>query len=251
MSGMRELGDRHRRGLSAATVGIGLVVLVGSAFALQGDGAAKQVSAEQPSTTEIHAVVVPPAQTVPTETTTTSTTAPTTAAPVPSTSRPKPTTTVPAPTSTTEPAGCTAADLAYYTKTDRASYPAGVSVTITIGAKNISKRRCGYFDGVCQSAQVGPDTGGPPIWDSHGVNEACPAPLRLGALDPGESRETSLTWDRRTCPTTTTTSNPPNSGPCGGADASPGSYRAYGNADPSPRDREGEGASVSPPFALQ
>ena len=246
------LGGRDRRPMAVLAAAAAVVVAVAVlAVALHSGGSEKHVASVSPETTEPQGVVVPAEQTTTTASATTAPALPPSASP--STTRAT-TKTVAAPTTTTSPPDCTAADLAYYTTTDRSSYPPGVSVTISVGARNISNHTCRYYDGICQSARILPDSGGPAIWFSGGEHPVCNTLLRMGPLDPGQTRGAVISWDRRTCTAPSTTTSVPTYGaPCDGPPAGPGTYRAEGHANPDQNQGqyEGSGVAVSAPFQLE
>jgi hypothetical protein len=180
-----------------------------------GPTATSAVPNEETTTSQAETTTTPPAGVV----------APVTVPSVPTTNR-RPT------TPTTLPA-CNTGDLRSTTSTDRASYPPGVSVELTLIVRNVSRHPCEYPHGDCPHFTV-QDSYGNEVWTSQGKPPyVCPVPLRMERLEAGgAARPVTRTWDRQTCaPPPTTTSTMWAGFPCHDGAASAGTYTTTGYPD--------------------
>jgi hypothetical protein len=228
---MTDLG-RDRRAIAVLAVAAVTVVAVALlAVALHSNPSPKHVASVAPSTTDAEGVVVAVDQT-------TTTDAPTTT--VASSTLTRPTTTAVPTTTTTEVAPrCADDDLAFTTKTDKATYAHGETVTVTETIQNVSRHRCGYLHGVCPATVLIKDVGDNWVWASwdNGSGDppqGCPAVGVEEDLDPGAYSATrpSGTWEQRICEgptatTTTTTAASTYRAACTGSPAPAGQYSAW------------------------
>jgi hypothetical protein len=152
---------------------------------------------------------------------------------------------------------CGEGDVSIQTVTDRAAYPSGAAVTITMRLKNLSLNACLVYTDPCARSVSVRDSGGGEIWSSNPshvyrcggtvvVNPTPGAASPYQSVAPGQNLDESYSWDRRTC------TNYPNPATCPGPSASPGSYTAdgvWGGFDGAPS--RSVSAGSSPHFQLQ
>jgi len=154
----------------------------------------------------------------------------TTPSSAPTTTRPRfTTTTAPTRTTTTAPDGdCPSSALSTSTVTDKASYAAGTTVTITIRVTNRSDQPCDRpFACMSRVASV-VDASNALVWDQpHGPPGAC-AFFQPTPLAPGETYDyATVAWDQHSC--TDSCADDFSGQTSEGAQVPTGTYRAVGH----------------------